>query len=78
MPDLRPAILEPGTARELARLLSFRHFFRHAYAVELDRGELESHRARVAAVHRAIRDSLSRTVAHLRSTMDALRRMEPE
>jgi len=33
---LRPAVLSRALERDLVELLSFRHFFRHAYAVELD------------------------------------------
>jgi hypothetical protein len=42
---VRPAILEPATAAALRRLLGFRHFFRHAYAVSLDPLQLEQLRA---------------------------------
>jgi hypothetical protein len=41
---VRPAVLRPETAAELRRLLGFRHFFRHAYAVELDPAQLEQMR----------------------------------
>lgn len=34
--EARPAILREETARALEPLLAFRHFFRHAYTVELD------------------------------------------
>lgn len=38
---VRPALLRPETARALAPLLGFRHFFRHAYAVPLDPRRLQ-------------------------------------
>ncbi len=34
--NARPAVLSRGTHDQLKRLLGFRHFLRHAYAVELD------------------------------------------
>ncbi|MEZ4513444.1 MAG: hypothetical protein R3C62_16375 [Chloroflexota bacterium] len=37
---VRPALLQKETAVYLHKLRSFRHFFRHAYTVELDRDEL--------------------------------------
>jgi len=33
---VRPAVFSGATIGVLRRLLGFRHFFRHAYAVELD------------------------------------------
>ena len=32
---VRPAVLRPETRAQLARLLRFRHFFRHAYRIDL-------------------------------------------
>jgi hypothetical protein len=39
---VRPAIFTAGTVVVLRHLLGFRHFFRHAYAVELDAEPLAS------------------------------------
>lgn len=36
IPEVRPAILPPEPLGELRNVLKFRHFFRHAYAVDLD------------------------------------------
>jgi len=41
IPDTRPAVLSRETIRDLRELLSFRHFMRHAYAVELESERLE-------------------------------------
>lgn len=38
--DVRPRVLGDDSVRLLRRLLGFRHFLRHAYAVELDRERL--------------------------------------
>lgn len=35
VPGVRPAVLTPTTRARLARLLRFRHFFRHAYRIDL-------------------------------------------
>ncbi len=37
---IRPAIIGSETLTHLRRLLAFRHFFRHAYAVDLDAARL--------------------------------------
>jgi len=50
---VRPAVLNPARLGDLAELLAFRHFFRHAYAVALDEAELRSHAARLERTHRA-------------------------
>jgi hypothetical protein len=39
--QVRPAIISPESRDLLQRLLGFRHFFRHAYAVDLDGDRLE-------------------------------------
>jgi hypothetical protein len=36
IPGIRPAVLPTSVTSPLSELLAFRHFFRHAYAVELD------------------------------------------
>lgn len=41
IPEIRPAILPAATLDELRELMKFRHFLRHAYAVELDRSRLD-------------------------------------
>jgi hypothetical protein len=45
---LRPAVVPRALEPELVELLSFRHFFRHAYAVPLDPGRLVPHLQRLA------------------------------
>lgn len=63
--DVRPAIISPETQASLARLLSFRHFFRHAYSVDFDADQLSDHARRVLAGH-------SRLVAELSLFADSL------
>jgi hypothetical protein len=41
IPGIRPALVSAESLRLLHRLLAFRHFLRHAYAVPLDRARLE-------------------------------------
>lgn len=36
IPELRPSVLTPPSLAALRDALAFRHFFRHAYAVDLD------------------------------------------
>lgn len=70
--NLRPAILDSEVIGELHRLLAFRHFFRHAYFVDLDWNELEPHKHRVILVHPKVKEQIDRFVAHLRDTLDEL------
>lgn len=43
VPTVRPALLARETVRDLHDLRTFRHFLRHAYAVELDATEFRRH-----------------------------------
>lgn len=49
LPGVRPALLSRGTVNALRRLLGFRHFFRHGYAVALDPAQLAALRAEMKA-----------------------------
>ncbi len=40
IPGIRPKVVEASLAGDLSRLLSFRHFVRHAYAVSFDTAQL--------------------------------------
>jgi len=46
---VRPAVLSMETLKLLQRLLGFRHFFRHAYAVDFDGARLQDVRAAAVA-----------------------------
>lgn len=50
VPRLRPALVPPTVSRGLSDLLAFRHFFRNAYAVELDPARLEENLVRLREV----------------------------
>lgn len=58
LPGARPAVLSPDRVRPLLSLLSFRHFFRHAYSVRLDEGELRRHASTLGAVRGGVADDL--------------------
>jgi hypothetical protein len=64
LPEVRPAVLSPGLASDLAELLAFRHFFRHAYAVALDEERVRRHATRVATVRAQVRADLEAFAAH--------------
>jgi hypothetical protein len=51
---VRPAVFSPATIRVLRRLLGFRRFFRHGYAVELDADQLGILRGEILAAAPAI------------------------
>lgn len=69
---VRPAIVDSKTFGELTQLLAFRHFFRHAYLVELDWSRLEEHRARVGRTHPELQRGFAALTAHLVATLGAL------
>lgn len=59
--DVRPAVPSMQTVAGWRELLAFRHFFRHAYAVDLDPERLA-----------ALRGALNETMPGLRRDLDAL------
>jgi hypothetical protein len=64
---VRPALLSDETAQLLHRLRSFRHFFRHAYRVELDEGEVRQNLERLREVHPRLLTDVERFLAQLRA-----------
>jgi hypothetical protein len=56
IPSVRPAVVSQLSATHLQKLLAFRHFFRHAYAVAWDREQL----ATLARVARDLAEPLAR------------------
>jgi hypothetical protein len=72
--DARPVIVSPGVTADLEALLAFRHFFRHAYAVEFDPVRLDELASRLARVHEPVTEDLRRFAAHLLAIAAGLRR----
>lgn len=72
LPPLRPALLDRDLARRLHGLLSFRHFFRHAYDVALDVRELRRHADNLCDLHPLLAAALRRFIAFTAATRDAL------
>lgn len=62
---VRPRFLSDETAALLHRLRSFRHFFRHAYRVELDGAEIQANVERVRQVHPLLLADAARFLAVL-------------
>ena len=60
IPGVRPAVVSSPALSTLRRLLAFRHFFRHAYAVTWDEVQLESLRQTVVLGHVAVFEDLVR------------------
>jgi hypothetical protein len=58
LPGIRPAIVPKGVERDWEELLGFRHFLRHAYAVELDPERLSSNAERLQRALRATESSV--------------------
>lgn len=59
LPGVRPAVLPPALLDDLLTLLKFRHFFRHAYAVELDPARLRPQIERLQRLAPAVAGALS-------------------
>jgi len=72
VPGVRPAILERSLSRPLLGLMEFRHFFRHAYGVELDPGKLSENLQRAAAVAPEVDGDLDHFDAFLEQAMRSL------
>lgn len=66
VPGLRPALVPPDAEPEWERVLAFRHFLHHAYAVQLDPSKLTRVVARLA-------DATTRTDLVIREALRALR-----
>ena len=72
IPGVRPAIVPREHLDPLRELLKVRHFFRHAYAVELDRPRLLVLADDLRAVHAPVLGAMQRFEAFLVRTADAL------
>jgi hypothetical protein len=64
---LRPALIGQDTQRGLTTLLGFRHFLRHAYAVDLDPRRLLARSQDVATVAACLERDLGAVAAWLRA-----------
>lgn len=64
---VRPPLLTRETALLLHRLRGFRHFFRHAYRVELDPDEVLANVARAREVHPLLQADVERFLGQLRT-----------
>lgn len=60
IPGIRPPVLPAGLTGDLVAVLAFRHFFRHAYAVDLDFAKLRRELDRVLRVHPNVEGALDR------------------
>jgi hypothetical protein len=72
IPGLRPAVLPATLKRDLVELLDFRHFFRHAYGVNLDPARLRVNIERLAATAPAVTAALDVFERHLDATLALL------
>jgi hypothetical protein len=57
--SVRPAVLSGETCARLQRLLGFRHFFRHAYAIDWDGSRLDDLRTCALAALPLVSDDLA-------------------
>lgn len=69
--SVRPAVLSSPSLTLLMRLLGFRHFFRHAYAVTLDRERLARLRGEALELRPLLEKDLDRFDDFLRKLAEA-------
>lgn len=62
---IRPALLSEATALDLDELRRFRHFFRHAYATELDPLKVAELVAKVSGIRRSFGQDFERFLTRL-------------
>jgi hypothetical protein len=74
IPGVRPAIFAESSREVLDELRKFRHFFRHAYALDLRADKLERVLALFAPGHPAIDLDLRNFVAFIEATVEQLER----
>jgi hypothetical protein len=72
LPPVRPAVIDTRQRAWLHELRRFRHFFRHAYAVELDPTRLREHVTALLEAHHDLADALERLLEFVRATREAL------
>jgi len=72
IPGVRPAIVPQTLHGDLLALLGFRHFFRHAYGVDLDPARLRVELDRMLRIAPVVADALDRFDAFLARTIAAL------
>jgi hypothetical protein len=72
VPSLRPAVLDRDLLPELVGLLEFRHFFRHAYGVDLDPVKLRQNLERARAITSGVEQLLERFDRFLEQAMRSL------
>ncbi len=72
VPQIRPLILSRTLLQDLLSLLSFRHFFRHAYAVELDPEKVREELTRLARIKSQIEQELLRFDEFLLQSIEVL------
>lgn len=72
VPGLRPAVLPAALKRDLLELLQFRHFFRHAYGINLDPARLCANAERLIATAPAVATALDVFESHLDATLALL------
>lgn len=65
IPRLRPEVLPTTALTGLADLLAFRHFFRHAYGIVLDRPKIEARLTTLVTLVPLVNDALDRFDAFL-------------
>lgn len=77
IPGLRPPILPPDALDDLQEILKFRHFFRNAYAVDLDPTKIARVSDRLLQVRVPVHLALSDFIAFLQGAAAALAPASP-
>ncbi len=72
IPGTRPRVIEAALVPELAALLSFRHFFRHAYAVTFEARHLRTELTRLFKLAGSVDAALDELGVFLGAAMEKL------
>jgi hypothetical protein len=72
VPGVRPAVLPRALYADLVELLEFRHFFRHAYGVDLDATRLRDNVDRLLRVSPAVAEALDAFDAFVKTAQGTL------
>jgi len=76
IPRIRPAVVQGETREHLAALKSFRHFFRHSYAVKLRWRKMQIPLEALDAAATTVNDSLLRFLVNVEDIADQAKEEE--
>jgi len=76
LPDVRPRVISNETKDSIHEYLSFRHVFRHGYALKLDWSRLKLLTEKLESVFKQYKSDLEKFLSHLLSYVEKLEESE--